>query len=177
MKNTALRRTIALTGLATAAASLLVGTAVAGDGARPAAREDDGLSAIRNATARFQDVDVARDYGYIEASGCEEHPQLGGMGIHFLHPGLASDGKVVPSQPEILLYAPTEDGYTLVGVEYFVAEQAAAGRRPSVLGRSFDGPMPGHGGDMPSHYDLHVWAWMHNPAGASAAWNPDLSCS
>ena len=176
MKNAALRRTLALTGLAAAAASLLVGTAVAGDGARPAARDDAGLTAVRNATARFQDVDVARDHGYIQVSGCEQHPTLGGMGIHFLHPVLASDAEVVPSQPEILLYEPTADGLALVGVEYFVAEQAAAGRRPSVLGRPFDGPMPGHDEQMPPHYDLHVWAWKHNPAGADATWNPDVRC-
>ena len=172
----AVRRTIALTGLAAVAASLLVGTASAGDGARPAARDDDGLSAVRNATARFQDVQVALDSGYIQVSGCETDPELGGMGIHFLNPALAEDDKVVPAQPEILLYEPTPDGLSLVGVEYFVPEAATDGRRPSVLGRELEGPMPGHGGPMPSHYDLHLWAWKANPAGAQAAWNPDVSC-
>lgn len=174
MNRSTVRRTIALTALAGTAAALLAGTASAG-GATPAARDDDGLSSIRNATSRFQDVQVARDSGYLQVSGCEKSG-AGVMGIHFLNPQLAGDGKVVASQPEVLLYVPTEDGLTLVGVEYFVAEQAAGGKRPSVLGRPFDGPMPGHNPQMPSHYDLHVWAWADNPAGATAVWNPALSC-
>lgn len=172
---TAVRRTAALTGLAAVAASLLVGTAAANSGATPAARDDDGLSAVRNATAKFQDVDVALAYGYVPVSGCEVGPS-GAMGYHYLHPGLASDDKVVPTQPEILLYEDSADGPSLVGVEYFVAEAAADGRRPSVLGRPFDGPMPGHGPQMPSHYDLHVWAWKHNPHGVTAVWNPAVHC-
>jgi hypothetical protein len=28
--------------------------------------------------------------------------------------------------------------------------------------------MAGHSPDMPEHYDLHVWTWRHNPAGATA---------
>ena len=174
MNRSTARRAIALTALAGTAAALLAGTASAG-GATPTARDDDGLSSIRNATSRFQDVQVARDSGYIQVSGCEQSP-AGVMGIHFLHPQLADDGKVVPSQPEVLLYVPSDDGMTLVGVEYFVAEQATGGKRPSVLGRPFDGPMPGHNTQMPTHYDLHVWAWADNPAGATAVWNPALSC-
>jgi hypothetical protein len=174
MNRSTVRRSVALTALAGTAAALLAGTASAG-GATPTARDDDGLSSIRNATSRFQDVQVARDSGYVEVSPCESTAE-GAMGIHFLHPGLVGDGTVVASQPEVLLYIPSDDGLTLVGVEYFVAEQAAGGRRPSVLGRPFDGPMPGHAPGMPSHYDLHVWAWADNPAGATAVWNPALSC-
>ncbi len=28
---------------------------------------------------------------------------------------------------------------------------------------------------MPRHYDLHVWAWKHNPAGLFAPFNPKVS--
>ena len=174
MTRSTVRRALALTAVAGAAAGLLAGTASAG-GATPPARDDDGVNAVRNATSRFQDVQVARDSGYIQVSGCEQSP-AGVMGIHFLNPQLAGDGKVVATQPEVLLYVPSEDGLTLVGVEYFVAEQAADGRRPTVLGRPFDGPMPGHNPQMPTHYDLHVWAWADNPAGVTAIWNPALSC-
>jgi hypothetical protein len=47
---------------------------------------------------------------------------------------------------------------------------------PSVLGHTFDGPMPGHNPSMPWHYDLHVWLWAHNPAGLFAPFNPSLKC-
>jgi hypothetical protein len=47
---------------------------------------------------------------------------------------------------------------------------------PSVLGQTFDGPMPGHNPFMPWHYDLHVWLWADNPSGLFAPFNPALSC-
>ena len=47
---------------------------------------------------------------------------------------------------------------------------------PSVLGQTFDGPMPGHNSDMPWHYDLHVWFWEDNPGGLFAPFNSALSC-
>ncbi|HUG65708.1 MAG TPA: hypothetical protein VMK83_10860 [Gaiellaceae bacterium] len=49
--------------------------------------------------------------------------------------------------------------------------------RPSLFGRAFDGPMPGHNPFMPVHYDLHVWVAEHNPSGVFALFNPALSCS
>jgi hypothetical protein len=45
-----------------------------------------------------------------------------------------------------------------------------------LLGQPFDGPMPGHGPDMPIHYDLHVWTHKANPAGVFAPFNPKVSC-
>ena len=47
---------------------------------------------------------------------------------------------------------------------------------PVLFGRTFDGPMPGHAPGMPWHYDLHVWAWKHNPAGLFAQFNPKVRC-
>ena len=47
---------------------------------------------------------------------------------------------------------------------------------PSVLGQTFQGPMPGHVPGMPWHWDLHVWIWAPNPSGTFAQWNPRLSC-
>ena len=47
---------------------------------------------------------------------------------------------------------------------------------PSVLGRTFDGPMPGHNPQMPWHYDLHAWLFEANPAGTFVPFTPALSC-
>lgn len=181
MTTTTLRRTSLVVGLVGTAAAVLLGSAsaTASTGASTtgaAARDDRGLTAVRTATAQFRDVDVATAQGYVPVSPCEQLPGAGGMGIHYLHPGLAADGEVIPTRPEILLYEPTEDGLALVGVEYFVTEDAAAGRTPSVLGRSFEGPMDGHGPGMPRHYDLHLWVWEQNPNGVSATWNPAVTC-
>jgi hypothetical protein len=62
-------------------------------------------------------------------------------------------------------------------VEYFVAEEAVRGSKPSVLGRPLNGPMPGHHAQMPTHYDLHLWVWRDNPTGVAEDWNPAVSCS
>ena len=131
--------------------------------------------AVRKALVRFKDVNVALAEGYIPVSACEALPGAGGMGFHYLHPGLAQDLVSDPLKPEILLYAPAKDGgLTLLGPEYFQADAGQA--RPSVNGKAFDGPMPGHSPDMPVHYDLHVWLYKYNPNGLFGLWNPNVKC-
>ena len=55
--------------------------------------------------------------------------------------------------------------------ERYLAEAVA-----SVLGQTFDGPMPGHNPQMPWHYDLHAWVVESNPAGTFSMFNPSISC-
>lgn len=168
------------------AAALLAATStVAGVGASADAHaaghrstEAAGLSSVRQATARFHDVDVATAEGYVPTSPCVAGPG-GVMGIHYANPALL--GRPIDvRRPAMLLYVPGEDGLELAGVEYFQADAdqdlATDGDRPSVLGQELDGPMLGHGEGMPIHYDLHVWVWKHNPAGTFAEFNPALSC-
>lgn len=153
-----------------------------------------GLAAIRQATAGYKDVNRALADGYVPVSPCVEVPGLGAMGIHYLNPGLAADLAVDPLTPEILLYAPSGNGLRLVAVEYFVAalanteagpvpwfaaEAPALGffnPAPSLMNRTFNGPMEGHDPGMPWHYDLHVWAWQANPAGTFQEFNPKVAC-
>lgn len=137
------------------------------------------LAQLRKDLRPYLDVDTALAAGYIPVSECTESP-LGGMGVHFLNPGLAG-APVDPDQPAILLYQPTDDGgYRLVGAEWFQADGdqdlATDDDRPTLFGKQFDGPMPGHDAAMPVHYDLHVWLFEANPAGVFAPWNPNLSC-
>ena len=156
--------------------ALFIPTAVfAGPGVLREAQQGRQLAAVRQATAKYHDVAVAEADGYVPVSACEALPGQGAMGIHYLHPGLAQDLTSDAARPEALLYMPNEEGkLKLVGVEYFHAD--AGQGRPSMLGQPFDGPMPGHTRQMPTHYDLHVWLWANNPAGTFAAWNPALSC-
>ena len=132
------------------------------------------IAQVRQATAKYHDVNEALADGYIPVSGCEAIPGMGVMGIHYLNPALASDLAVAPLAPDLLLYVPSGDGLRLVGVEYWVASVGQP--TPSVLGQTFDGPMAGHSPGMPEHYDLHAWVWQANPAGMFAAWNPTVSC-
>jgi hypothetical protein len=169
-RTTPLRLAAAALGVAAVATTALPGLA------GPSAPSAPELAHIRAATARYHDVDVALDDGYIPVSPCEQN-DIGAMGVHYLHPGLASDAEVDPARPEVLLYLPTSDGEAqLVGVEYFVAATATGGVTPELYGVPFDGPMAGHSPGMPEHYDLHVWAWRHNPDGMTAQWNPALNC-
>ena len=165
-------RRIALAAGLTAATAILTATTAAGAPPAPSARD---LAPVRAATAKYHDVNVAIADGFVPVSPCEAS-SAGVMGIHYLHPGRAGDAVLTPTEPELLLYVPGEDGLELAAVEYFIAEAATGGETPSILGVEFDGPMDGHGPGMPRHYDLHVWTWKHNPAGMAAQWNPALEC-
>jgi len=125
--------------------------------------------------AKYRDVNKALADGYIPVSGCEALPGVGGMGIHYMNPSLASDLASDPYKPELLLYAPNgTGGLELLGPEYFQADAGQA--RPTLVGQGFDGPMPGHNPQMPTHYDLHVWLFKYNPAGLFAVWNSRVKC-
>lgn len=169
------RRSLVSACLTGAAAAVLVGATTTTGAAAAPSRGSDDLAAVRAATAKYHRVSVAEADGYVRVSECEEHPGLGAMGYHYMHPELAADAEIVPTKPELLLYVPSRNGLRLAAVEYFIAA-AAAPDGASVLGRTFDGPMEGHAPGMPVHYDLHVWLWKHNPAGMTAQWNPSLSC-
>jgi hypothetical protein len=139
------------------------------------------LREARQATRGFGDVAAAEAAGYVVASECVEDPALGGMGVHYLHPGLVADGVIDHRKPELLVYYPTPGGGLRLGaLEYFQVDAdqdlATDGDRPSAFGVPFDGPMPGHSPDMPIHYDLHVWLFKHNPDGLFAPWNPCVHC-
>ena len=81
------------------------------------------------------------------------------------------------------MYAATDDGVRLVGVEYFYGIGAPGDPIPNppppapfLFGRAFDGPMLGHDPQMPPHYDLHVWVWQANPDGIFAQFNRNVTC-
>lgn len=145
---------------------------------------------IYQATARFNDVDVAFAAGYAPApiDECVDVEGYGGMGLRYVNLALAADGVIDPATPEVLAYVPTADGGLELGaVEYanIDADQdlATDDDRPELFGHKFDGPMdatnPAHAGapmPVPVHYDLHVWLYRENPDGMLAAFNPDVSC-
>jgi hypothetical protein len=150
--------------------------ALGGDGPLPAE-----LQQVRAAVAKYHSFTQAQKYGYTAAGEpCVASPS-GTMGIHAINPPLLADPGIDPLQPEILLYVRKDNGQMkLVGVEYWKADAdqnlATDNDRPSLFGRGFDGPMPGHNPTMPIHYDLHVWVAENNPSGVFAQFNPALSC-
>lgn len=165
------------------AAALIAITATATFGATGAQAEPGGhdqkatkglVASIRKAIDPYRDVDTATDDGYVRVSGCEQS-EAGGMGYHYLNPEVASSGIVDPARPTILLYGPgANGGLELLGAEWWQPDLGQD--RPYLEGEPFNGPMPGHDEHMPTHYDLHVWTHVANPAGVFATWNPRVSC-
>jgi hypothetical protein len=140
------------------------------------------LATVRQATAKYHDVNVAIADGYVPTEHCIASP-AGGMGYHYVNPALARDPKIDLTTPEILLYALADGDLNLVAVEYFFGVGAPdapvpnpAPPSPILFGRTFDGPMLGHEPGMPPHYDLHAWIWQANPNGTFTQFNPNISC-
>ena len=167
--------------------------------------ENVDLDDMRAAVEKYKDVNVALAEGYITpdnhcVSAASEGlpPELGAMGLHYIHPALLEitgtdprvDGNstyVDWNQPAILIYEPQADGsLELVGVENLVFEAAwmAAGNdaAPDLNGRSWDhmADDPATEGDeahgFTPHYDQHVWLFRENPMGDLMPFNPAVTC-
>jgi hypothetical protein len=157
-----------LTGIAVVAAiSASVaagGEAIAGGpAASSSASSEPSLAAVRAATERFQDVNVALAEGYVRdplnlcdtAEMMGRPAELGAMGIHFFRPDLLGiadspnprvDGTGVHTDflnPSILIYEPQADGsLELVAVENLVFarawKEAGHDALPSFHGVTYD---------------------------------------
>lgn len=173
-----MKRTTLSLCLVTGAAAVVAASTATSAGADPGRHDrsasNDVVAEIRRAVAPYQDVTAALADGY-EAPPAGEHQCVPGMGHHYVN--LELMGSNDPAAPPILLYGSDgEGGLELLGVEFFLPEAAAGGTRPSLRDEPYDGPMDGHGGAMPRHYDLHVWTHLANPDGVFATTNRRVSC-
>jgi hypothetical protein len=139
------------------------------------------------ATARFHDLDKAKDAGYtvrvadLSGATCIAQPGQGAMGVHMLNPTLLFDSKVDAETPELLVYEPRSDGALhLVALEYLVFQSGPGGwnssEPPSLFGRQFDFIASPNRYGLPPFYALHAWIWKHNHSGTFAMWNPNVTC-
>jgi hypothetical protein len=123
------------------------------------------------ATSAFQDVDMAEAAGWgttIDALGCFENEESGGMGLHYLNESLLDDTLDV-AEPEALVYELDANGEIggLVAHEYIVPVEAwTADEPPSVFGMEL------HQHPVLPLWVLHAWLWKQNPAGFFEDWNP-----
>jgi hypothetical protein len=153
----------------------LVAVTLATAGPSAAGRGEAGMQAVRQHTDQYHSEAAAVADGFVPTDEC-----VPGMGYHYVN-FERIDERLQPSRPEAVLYAPTEDGgRRLIAAEWIVVDDdqdlSTDHDRPTLFGHRFDGPMPGHGGDMPIHYDLHAYAWVTNPDGGFATWNPAITC-
>lgn len=140
------------------------------------------LAAVRQATAPYQNINVAAQAGWFgRDSFCVSGEDGGGMGVHVANPGLIGGDQPKVGQPQVLIYEPQADGsMVLVGVEYVVIAAAwdagHPGTTPSVGGQLMDLITAPNRYGLPAVYSLHAWAWRYNPKGAFSQWNPNVTC-
>jgi hypothetical protein len=174
MRN-ALTAVIAMTSLAALSATADEGHA---DGAT--ARPATGLvKEVRTGTWRFRDIAMAEKEGYGLLLGCASGHEHGAMGVHYVNSGLVDDPTLDPQRPEALMYETRDGQQYLVAAEFVVLAEAwdAANDAPPVLmGQLFNYTGSPNRYGLPPFYELHVWAWKHNPHGMFVDDNPEVSC-
>jgi hypothetical protein len=166
---------------------LVAAALVGGAGTSPASSSSSGhgLDRLRSATVKYFDIEEATADGFGElkdAAGiaCIDSDE-GGMGIHYVHGDRVADAHVSLRKPELVIYEPQPDGYMeLVAVEYVVFRSAWRKEhptgRPKLLGQRFELVEEGNRYGLPAFFELHVWAWRHNPNGMFEDFNPRVTC-
>lgn len=150
---------------------------------RPAQESQAGalIKIVREATERFQDVEVAKAEGYALQFGCVSGSDSGAMGMHFVNGALVGDGELDATRPEIVIYEPLPNGkLKLIGADYLVLADAWNAKHaapPELMGQLFHLFEAPNRFGLPPFYTLHVWAWKDSPTGAFVNWHQNVSCN
>jgi hypothetical protein len=145
----------------------------------PAASLSKLVQIVRSATIQYQNISVATAAGYGPFLGCVTGPDHGAMGIHYVN-GALLNGTLDAMHPQALIYEPTNGQMSLVGVEFIVdsATWLKNNTNPPVLeGQTFQFVDSPNRFNIPSFFELHVWAWRANPKGSFMDWNDNVSCA
>ena len=164
------------------------------------------VEAMRVASERFKDVNVALKEGYIaDPSGMcitaemEGQPaERGAMGIHYFRPdrlGIIGTAPRVSgtgthtdfAKPGVLIYEPQADGsMVLVAVENVVFDkgwkEAGNTAPPAFGGHNYvlmvdDPNTPAdEAHGFEPHHELHAWVFRENPNGTFEPFNPNVTC-
>ena len=134
---------------------------------------------VREATAQYVDVNNATAEGYGPLFGCVSGSDHGAMGIHYVNPSLLGPTTIDAAKPQALIYEPSNGVMTLVGVEY-IADAATwlkkSSAPPVLRGQVFNFVDSPNRFNIPSFFELHVWAWRDNPQGSFVDWNNNVTC-
>jgi hypothetical protein len=152
----------------------------------PAGASNEGatplIDRVRDATARYININVAIAEGWVTATPCVSGPDTGAMGVHLVLPSRLSSVVLNPEQPEALIYEPMSNGaMRLVGVEFIVLESVWTANNPAGGVPALEGNLLNYIGapnrfGLPAFYEMHVWAWEQNPKGSYADWNTHVTC-
>lgn len=136
------------------------------------------LTAVRNATARYVDINQAFADQFVVGTPCVSGPDTGAMGVHLVRIDRIQNLVLDAGKPQALIYEPMPNGsMRLVGAEFIVlAQNWPAGSVPALAGNllNYVGAPNRYG--LPAFYEIHVWAWKNNPQGSYADWNTQVSC-
>jgi hypothetical protein len=127
------------------------------------------LATLRRVTARYHDLDVAKNDGFVLLHECETRPAEGPVGVVYVNFTRLLDGIINPELPDALIYEPGPNGLKLAGVEFAVPNTGQPA--PQFLGATFQRE------DEFGVYALHAWVWRNNPNGIFAEVNPKISCA
>ena len=140
------------------------------------------IDKVHTATARYVDINAATADGFVPATPCVSGPDTGAMGVHLVLPSRISSGVLNATQPQALIYEPMSNGaMRLVGVEFIVLASIWEANNPNTV-PALNGNLlnyvaaPNRYG-LPAFYEIHVWAWEHNPQGSYADWNTNVTCA
>jgi hypothetical protein len=81
-----------------------------------------------------------------------------------------------------LIYEPLESGaFRLVGVEYIILADVWKTNNPDAGPPALEGNLLNFVGypnryGLPAFFELHIWAFEHNPMGSFADWNTRVVC-
>ena len=159
------------------------------------------LAEVRQATARYLDIERARADGFVQLSGMEPR-----HGYHFARVDAGSiimaaltGGQLDLARPPMLVYVERGGVWQLAGVEYALPSRPATNPFPGAQWHEHEASchyrdfreLPGAraSGCAPTHPEsgapfvqwhptlavVHVWAWYPNPDGPFAAENPYLA--
>lgn len=122
------------------------------------------LEEVREATARYLDVDAAVADGYVDIGAF-----VSGMGWHYLKLSNV-DGAFDAKQPELLVYAddPCGGKRRLASVEYAIPLELSKRAPQGFAGRADIW----HENHELGLWTLHAWIWEYNTDGAFAPFNP-----
>ncbi|MGA2100827.1 MAG: hypothetical protein ABSG34_06960 [Candidatus Sulfotelmatobacter sp.] len=135
---------------------------------------------VRAGTKQYINVNSATAAGYGPFLGCVAGTDHGAMGVHYVNATLLGNLTLDPTQPQALIYEPNDGKMTLVGVEFILDSAtwlAANNNTPPVLdGQVFNFVGAPNRFNIPSFFELHVWAWRDNPQGSFVDWNNGVTC-
>jgi len=133
---------------------------------------------VQDATRKYLNVNNATGAGYAPFLGCVTGQDFGAMGVHYVN-GALLNGVLNEDQPQALIYEPKGNLRQLVGVEYILDATTwlKSHATPPVLeGQVFQLVASPNRFNLPTFFELHVWAWRENPLGAFVDWNTRVSC-